>query len=100
MLNIIGCRVWSRRLGVFRRLRGVRRQNHLGRSLWRAGPGEACPFPRLSLFSQLPELPGKKEGVSRIWIQAVSVGELLAIEPILTALKENESVEVFLTHDN
>jgi 3-deoxy-D-manno-octulosonic-acid transferase len=48
-------------------------------------------------FGFLPELPGKKDGVSRIWIQAVSVGELLAIEPILTALKENESVEVFLT---
>jgi len=48
-------------------------------------------------FGLFPELPGKRDGVSRIWIQAVSVGELLAIEPILTALKENESVEVFLT---
>lgn len=48
-------------------------------------------------FGLLPRLPEKRKGVSRIWIQAVSVGELLAIEPILKALKENESVEVFLT---
>ncbi len=49
---------------------------------------------RFGLMSPLPE---KRKSVSRIWIQAVSVGELLAIEPILIALKESNSVEVFLT---
>lgn len=33
----------------------------------------------------------------RIWIQAVSVGEMLAIGPLLEALKKDDSVEVYLT---
>ena len=36
-------------------------------------------------------------GVRRIWLQAVSVGEMLAIAPILEALKKDASVEVYLT---
>jgi 3-deoxy-D-manno-octulosonic-acid transferase len=42
-------------------------------------------------------LPPKRPGVRRIWFQAVSVGEMLAIGPLLAALKQDDSVEVYLT---
>jgi 3-deoxy-D-manno-octulosonic-acid transferase len=35
--------------------------------------------------------------VRRIWLQAVSVGEMLAIGPLLEALNEDATVEVYLT---
>lgn len=41
--------------------------------------------------------PTKKTGVKRLWIQAVSVGELNSLRPLLTALKENPGVEVVLS---
>lgn len=47
-------------------------------------------------FGGHPELPPKRPGVRRIWLQAVSVGEMLAIGPVLQALKK-EGVEVYLT---
>ncbi len=43
------------------------------------------------------EVPSKREGVSRIWIQAVSLGEMLAIEPLLKALAADERIEIYLT---
>lgn len=45
----------------------------------------------------LPPRPGpRRAGVKRVWLQAVSVGEMLAVGPILKALHE-EGVEVVLT---
>jgi 3-deoxy-D-manno-octulosonic-acid transferase len=48
-------------------------------------------------FGGIPPLPPKRPGVRRIWLQAVSVGEMLAVGPLLEALKKDESVEVYLT---
>ncbi|MDD2763363.1 MAG: glycosyltransferase N-terminal domain-containing protein [Opitutaceae bacterium] len=48
-------------------------------------------------FGGTPPLPPRRPGVRRIWLQAVSVGEMLAIGPLLEALKKDESVEVYLT---
>jgi 3-deoxy-D-manno-octulosonic-acid transferase len=42
-------------------------------------------------------LPAKPVGVRRVWIQAVSVGEMLAIGPILEAFKQDRGVEFYLT---
>jgi 3-deoxy-D-manno-octulosonic-acid transferase len=47
-------------------------------------------------FGHPPELPPRRAGVRRVWLQAVSVGEMLAVEPILRALKA-EGTEVVLT---
>jgi len=48
-------------------------------------------------FGATPPLPPKRPGVRRIWLQAVSVGEILAVGPLLTALREDASTEVYLT---
>ncbi len=48
-------------------------------------------------FGATPPLPPKRPGVRRIWLQAVSVGEILAVGPLLAALKEDASTEVYLT---
>ncbi len=42
-------------------------------------------------------LPARRPGVRRIWLQAVSVGEVLAIAPLLEALRRDGGVEVYLT---
>ncbi|MBS0663386.1 MAG: 3-deoxy-D-manno-octulosonic acid transferase [Verrucomicrobia bacterium] len=42
-------------------------------------------------------LPAKRPGVRRVWLQAVSVGEMLAITPLLEGLKRAGGVEVYLT---
>lgn len=47
-------------------------------------------------FGRHPRLPKKPPGVRRIWLQAVSVGEMLAIGPLLEAL-HRDGVEVYLT---
>ena len=48
-------------------------------------------------FGGTPPLPPKRSGVRRLWLQAVSVGEMLAIGPLLEALKKDDTVEVYLT---
>jgi 3-deoxy-D-manno-octulosonic-acid transferase len=48
-------------------------------------------------FGALPPLPPKKAGVRRVWLQAVSVGEMLAIAPLLESLAREPGVEVYLT---
>lgn len=48
-------------------------------------------------FGLMRNVPPKQNHVKRIWIQAVSVGELMAIEPLLGKLAENPAVEVVLT---
>jgi len=47
-------------------------------------------------FGMLPGLPARRPGVRRVWLQAVSVGEVLAVEPIVRALGA-DGVEVMLT---
>jgi 3-deoxy-D-manno-octulosonic-acid transferase len=48
-------------------------------------------------FGALPELPAKRPDVRRVWLQAVSVGEMLAIAPLLEAFQADPAVEVYLT---
>ena len=48
-------------------------------------------------FGEVPALPPKRAGVKRIWLQAVSVGEVLAVAPLLEAFKREGGVEVYLT---
>ncbi len=48
-------------------------------------------------FGLFPRLPAKKDGVKRIWIQAVSVGEVFAVTPIIRRLREEIGCEIFLT---
>lgn len=48
-------------------------------------------------FGRVAPLPAKPPGVKRIWLQAVSVGEMLAIGPLLTAWARGGGVEVYLT---
>ncbi len=47
-------------------------------------------------FGSHPKLPPKEKGHRRVWLQAVSVGEMLAIGPIIDALRR-DGVEVYLT---
>jgi 3-deoxy-D-manno-octulosonic-acid transferase len=52
-------------------------------------------------FSQrlgaVPPLPPKSRDVRRVWLQAVSVGEILAIGPLLEAFRNVPTVEVYLS---
>ncbi len=43
------------------------------------------------------DLPPKRTGVQRIWLQAVSLGEMLAMEPLLLELAQDSSKEIVLT---
>lgn len=47
-------------------------------------------------FGEVPPLPPKAPGAQRIWVQAVSVGEMLAIGPLLEGLRRAGG-EVYLT---
>jgi 3-deoxy-D-manno-octulosonic-acid transferase len=42
-------------------------------------------------------LPARRPGVRRVWLQAVSVGEVLAVAPLIEALVRTDGVEVYLT---
>ena len=48
-------------------------------------------------FGGTDPLPAKSPDIRRIWLQAVSVGEMLAIAPLLEAFKREERIEVYLT---
>ncbi len=48
-------------------------------------------------FGAVDPMCEKMPGVRRIWLQAVSVGEMLAIGPLIEALDKDPSVEVYLT---
>ncbi len=48
-------------------------------------------------FGVMKKVPPKRENVKRIWIQAVSVGELNAIIPLLKRLYTDPELEVVLT---
>lgn len=66
---------------------------YLWRMRRRGGYGEAF-WQRLG---RTVPLPAKRAGVKRVWLQAVSVGEMLAIGPLLEAIKREGGMEVFLT---
>lgn len=66
---------------------------YVGRMLKRGGYGKDFSH----RFGNVPALPKPKNGVKRIWIQAVSVGETEAVAPLLRKLKERKDVEVVLT---
>ena len=51
----------------------------------------------LHRFGSHGGLPAKRPGVRRIWLQAVSVGEVLAIAPLVEALAKGGGVEIYLT---
>jgi 3-deoxy-D-manno-octulosonic-acid transferase len=62
--------------------------------MWRRG-GYARDFAhRLGRF---PQLPTPTTGTKRIWLQAVSVGEVLAIGPLIKALQADKKIEIVLT---
>lgn len=48
-------------------------------------------------FGATPALPAKRPGVKRVWLQAVSVGEMLAVAPLIEGLRRDSTVEVYLT---
>lgn len=62
--------------------------------MWKRG-GYGKDFEhRFGCFHQLPPKPASTK---RIWLQAVSVGEILAIGPLIKALSEDSSIEIVLT---
>lgn len=48
-------------------------------------------------FGRIDDVPPKQPGKRRIWLQAVSVGEMLAIGPMLEAWSRDPKVEIYLT---
>ena len=48
-------------------------------------------------FGGTDPLPAKAPGARRIWLQAVSVGEMLAVAPLLEAFQREGHTEVYLT---
>lgn len=67
---------------------------YYGWRMWRRG-GYGAHFGQR--FGATPPLPAKRAGVRRVWLQAVSVGELLAVAPLLARWKKQDGVEVYLT---
>jgi len=64
------------------------------RKLWyRGGHGLALG----NRFGRMRHLPDKPPGLQRVWIQAASVGELMALQSLLQKLKRENEVEVVLT---
>lgn len=66
---------------------------YIWRMLRRGGYNEGF----IQRFGLFPALPAKALGRRRIWIQAVSVGEIEAIGPLLQQLKASGQTEVVLT---
>lgn len=62
--------------------------------MWRRG-GYGKDFQHR--FGRFRRLPAPTPAKTRIWLQAVSVGEVLAIGPLIAALQKNDSVEIVLT---
>ncbi|MCH2036542.1 MAG: 3-deoxy-D-manno-octulosonic acid transferase [Puniceicoccaceae bacterium] len=48
-------------------------------------------------FGCFTALPDPKPEIQRIWLQAVSVGEVLAIAPLINALQDRGDIEIVLT---
>lgn len=66
---------------------------YIYRMIKRGGYGQDFKY-RLGLFKKLPK---RKFGKRRIWIQAVSVGEVKALEKLISILVESELYEIVLT---
>jgi len=49
---------------------------------------------RIGLIEKLPQ---KKKGITRIWIQAVSLGEVNALKPLINKWVEKERFEIIIT---
>jgi 3-deoxy-D-manno-octulosonic-acid transferase len=64
------------------------------RRMWRRGGYGKDWQQRLGYF---PKLPPKEPARKRIWIQAVSVGEVLALAPLIERLNELNRFEIVLT---
>jgi|TARA_B110000037_G_scaffold143954_1_gene162778 3-deoxy-D-manno-octulosonic-acid transferase len=67
---------------------------YYGWRMWRRGGYSKDVAHR---WGKLGNIPPRRSGVKRIWIQSVSVGEALALAPLLRALDADDGVEVFLT---
>ncbi|GAB5559617.1 MAG: 3-deoxy-D-manno-octulosonic acid transferase [Synoicihabitans sp.] len=48
-------------------------------------------------FGSVPPLPERRAGRKRLWLQAVSVGEVLAVEPVIRGLLQSDDLELVLT---
>ncbi len=66
---------------------------YLRRMLKRGGYGKDFSH----RWGAMPKPPAKRAGVCRVWVQAVSVGEIQAIEPLLKSLHADPRFEVVLT---
>ena len=62
--------------------------------MWRRG-GYAKSFQHRFGFFQ--KLESKTKGKKRVWIQAVSVGEVLAVQSLIKILQKDEQIEIILT---
>lgn len=62
--------------------------------MWRRGGYRDGFKYRLGAFGDMPQ---RKKGVRRLWVQAVSVGEILALEPLLKTWSSRPDIEVVLT---
>ena len=62
--------------------------------MWRRGGYGDGFFHRFGFVGPVPE---KRKGIRRIWIQAVSVGELLSLGSLLGKLAEDPRIEIVLT---
>ena len=67
---------------------------YYGLRMWRRG-GYARDFKHRLGF--LPRLESTHPECKRVWLQAVSVGEVLAVGPLIESLQRNGQVEVVLT---
>lgn len=65
--------------------------------LWKSRGRTGAKSSYRQRMGSMPELPEKEPRVKRVWIQAVSLGELLAVQPIIDALIDDNGVEVVLT---
>jgi len=66
---------------------------YLRRMIKRGGYGRKLAY-RLGLW---PKLPARKKGIQRIWIQAVSVGELSSIGKLLESFLADPTFEIVLS---
>ena len=62
--------------------------------IWRRG-GYGPGFSQR--FGGAIPLGAKRAGIKRVWLQAVSVGEMQAVAPLLDALRRRGDIEVYLT---
>lgn len=62
--------------------------------MWRRGDYSKGFRHRFGLIDKLAPVPS---GKTRIWLQAVSVGEVLAVGPLIRILAQNHAIEIVLT---